>query len=368
MRETPDRTPCPAAWKGFLMTRGLRHVAVVVALGLVVAACSAAGGAAPSSPAATDSARPAPLASAPAASAPAAPVASTVPAASYPLTLVDDEGSKLTLPAAPARVVSLTPAVTETVFALGQGAKLVGRTSSDDYPAAAKKVAAVATYNGVEIEKVVALRPDLVIAGGNGLTPAKDIARMRSLGMPVLVVDPRSLDGVLADLRLVGQAIGAEAAADGLAEAAAARVAQIQAAAAGLGSRPRTFYEVDATKEIYGPARDSFLAQLIQLAGGDPVTSGDPSVWSISLERLVSANPQVIVLGDANYGTKPSDVKTRAGWGALSAVRDGAIRPIDDTIVTRPGPRIAEGLAALAQAIHPDLALPPAPSPAATTP
>ena len=174
--------------------------------------------------------------------------------------------------------------------------------------------------------------------------------------------------GVLVDLRLVGRAIGAEAAANGLADATAARVAQIRAAATGLGSSPRTFYEVDATKEIYGPARDSFLAQLIRDAGGDPVTSGDPSVWSISLERLVSADPQVIVLGDANYGTKPSDVKARAGWGTLSAVRSGAIRPIDDTIVTRPGPRIAEGLAALARAIHPDLTLPPAPSPAGATP
>ena len=135
------------------------------------------------------------------------------------------------------------------------------------------------------------------------------------------------------------------------------------AIAAAGGTRPRVFYELDATKEIYGPADDSFLTEMIELAGGDPITTGSPTVFSIPLERLLAADPQVIVLGDAAYGTTPEIVTARPGWGGMTAVTSGAIRPVNDVIVTRPGPRLVEGLRALALAIDPAASLPPAPSP-----
>ena len=91
----------------------------------------------------------------------------------------------------------------------------------------------------------------------------------------------------------------------------------------------------------------------------DPVTTADPQLFSIPLEQLVSADPEVIVLGDAAYGTCPDSVVTRAGWAGITAVRDGHVRPVDDIIVTRPGPRLGEGLAALALAIHPDADIAP---------
>ena len=135
-------------------------------------------------------------------------------------------------------------------------------------------------------------------------------------------------------------------------------------AAAG-GARPRVFYELDATKEIYGPADNSFLAEMIALAGGDPITTGSPTVFSIPLETLLAADPGVIVLGDAAYGTTPAIVAARPGWSGMTAVKDGAIRPVNDVVVTRAGPRLVEGLRALALAIYPAASLPPAPSPAA---
>jgi iron complex transport system substrate-binding protein len=96
------------------------------------------------------------------------------------------------------------------------------------------------------------------------------------------------------------------------------------------------------------------VADLVALAGGDPITTTDPAVFSIPLERLVSEDPEVIVLGDAAYGVCPTQVVTRAGWAGMTAVANGDIRPVDDIIVTRPGPRLGEGLAALALAIHPE--------------
>ncbi len=338
---------------------------------VAVAACSASASPSPAPSVASTGgvgpvvASPAPVSASPV---PASPSAAASPATSFPLTLTDDEGTSVTIPREPARVVSLSPAVTETVFALGRGSRLVGRTSSDDYPAAAASVPVVATFNGVETEKVVAQHPDLVIAGGNGLTPAKDIASMRRLGLLVVVVYAPTMNAVIGDIELVGRAIGAGTEADALGAQLTGRIDAIAQAANAAGSRPRTFYEVDATKQIFGPAKDSFVAQMVQLAGGDPITSDDPTVWSISLERLVAADPQVIVLGDAAYGTTAAAVTARPGWGVMSAVKAGAIRPVDDTIVTRPGPRIADGLAALAESIHPGLALPSAAaSPAAVS-
>jgi iron complex transport system substrate-binding protein len=99
---------------------------------------------------------------------------------------------------------------------------------------------------------------------------------------------------------------------------------------------------------------------MISLAGGDPITTGSPDKYDIPAERLLTADPQVILLGDAAYGVKPEDVAKRPGWSTMTAVKDGAIRPIDDTTITRPGPRLFSGLELLAAAIHPDLTIPSA--------
>jgi iron complex transport system substrate-binding protein len=193
-----------------------------------------------------------------------------------------------------------------------------------------------------------------VIAGGNGFNPPDAIAQLRRAGIPVLVVYAGDVNGVLDDIELVGDAVGEGPAARDLTASMRAGFDQVAAATQGLET-PRTFYELDATKDIFGPAKDSFIAQMIQLAGGTPITTDDPAVFSIPLEKLVAADPEVIVLGDAAYGTTPAIVARRPGWGSMTAVRNGAIRPADDVVVSRPGPRLVEGLVSLAIAIHPEL-------------
>lgn len=266
----------------------------------------------------------------------------------------------VTLAAAPQKVISLTPATTELMFALGAGDRLVGRTDYDDYPPESSSVPAVATFQGVEMEKVVNIGPDLVLAGGNNFTSQADIDKMRQLGFPVLVLYAKDVAGVLADISSVGQAVGEADAASQIDTAIQARIDEVSSAVAAL-PKPRTFYEIGNDPELYGPAPDSFVADEVTLAGGNPITTTDPSVFSIPLERLVAQDPEVIVLGDAAYGVCPDQVASRAGWKQITAVKNGAIVPVDDTIVTRPGPRIGDGLAALALAIHPDaLITPPA--------
>ena len=345
MRPLSQRTPSERSGKGLI------HVAVALLLLGCQSTSVGSPSTAPTAPTApTPSSRPSIPATAP-------PTATGT--ADFPLTLTDDEGTTLTLPSAPRRLVSFTPAVTELLFALGKGDRVLGGTEYDDYPPEAADLPVVVTFDGgVLIEKVVDLEPDLVIAGGNNFTPPDDIARLRDLGVPVLVVYAPDFDGVLEDIRLVGRAVGSEGAAEQVVGAIADRVDEVTTAVAGL-DRPRVFYEIGSEPEIYGPAPQSFVADMVNLAGGDPITTADPAVFSISLERLVDLDPEVVILGDAAYGVCPTSVAIRAGWQGITAVRDGSVRPVDDIIVTRPGPRVGEGLAALTLAIHPEAGIEP---------
>ena len=315
----------------------------LVLAGLLAACASAPATGTPSSPP-----------TAPATMASASASASEAPA--YPLTLTDDAGRDVTLPDEPARIVSLAPSNTEIVCALDACDRLVGVTDFDDYPAEVTEIEKVVTMAEVDLEAVVAAEPDLVLAAGNELTATSVIDQLTELGLPVVVLYPESLDEIAADIQLVGAAIGRDEAADALVEEMDARILAVEEAVADL-ERPRTFYEVSVFEgTIYTAGEGSFLASLIETAGGEPIT-GDSLSTSIELEDLVASDPQLILLGDATYDPTitPESVAQRPGWETMTAVADGRVVAVtDDVVITRPGPRIVDGLEALARAIHPD--------------
>lgn len=287
-----------------------------------------------------------------------APPETGTPAAAFPVTLTDDEGTAVTLDAEPQRIVTMTPAATETLFALGIGDRVVGKVEDFSlYPPEAAAVPDVAAFNSVDVERIVGLNVDLVVAGGNNFNPPDAIARLRTLGIPVLVTYAADVETALTDIALIG-------AATGRADEATEIVATIQdafdrvAAASASLSRPRVFYELDASNGYFGPAPDSFIAEMIAIAGGEPLTSGTPGSYEIQPESIVAFDPEVILLGDAAYGVTVEQVGARPGWSGIKAVVDQAIRPVDDVVITRPGPRLGAGLLSLVQAIHPDLVLP----------
>lgn len=275
----------------------------------------------------------------------------------YPLTLSDDAGRQVTITAAPTRIVSLAPSNTEIICALGACDDLVGVTDFDDYPAQVADVTDVVVGAVVDVEKVVAADPELIVAAGNGLTPTTVIDQLTDLGYPVLSLYPHDLAGVYDDISLVGDAIDARGVADDLVTSLQARADTVATAVAGA-DRPRTFYEVGVFEgSIYTAGKDSFLASLVSLAGGEPIT-GDPASTAIQLEDLIAADPELILLGDAAYDATitAESVTARAGWGDMTAVKKGhVVVVLDDVVITRPGPRIVDGLEALAKAIHPEL-------------
>ncbi|MBI2776048.1 MAG: ABC transporter substrate-binding protein [Chloroflexi bacterium] len=323
---------------------------LLIVLVMVLAACS---------PASTTSGPVATPTVAPASATVARPTATPAPA--FPLTLADDEGTAVTIESEPQVIVSLTPAATETLFALGVGDRIAGK--SQDvllYPPEAGPIPEVATFDGVDVERIVGMEPDLVVAGGNFFTSPDAIKQLRDLGLPVLVTYAATVDGAFSDIELLGAAIGRLDAATTMTATMRKAFADVEAAVANA-PRPRVFYELDATGAIYGPADNSFLAAMIKLAGGDPITTGSPVKYDIPIEQLIAADPELILLADAAYGATPELVAARPGWDVMTAVKtEGAIRPIDDTTVTRPGPRLFLGLELLARTIHPELTIPEA--------
>lgn len=271
----------------------------------------------------------------------------------FPVSIVDDAKRTVRLDRAPQKIISLAPSNTEILFALGLGSRVVGVTDFCDYPAEAK---AVAKIGGVKpsLEKIVSLSPDLILAiGGN----AELVTRLEELKLVVAVLDPKDVAGVLKDIDLVGRATGATAESAKLGADMKARMDAVTAKAQ-TAARPRVFYELDATDPAkpYTAGPGSWHDQLIGLAGGSNVAASAKSQWvQFSLEELLKADPQVVLLGDAAFGATVEAVKKRTGWADLSASKAGAVFAIDDNLISRPGPRLAAGLETLAKLIHPEL-------------
>jgi iron complex transport system substrate-binding protein len=257
-----------------------------------------------------------------------------------------------------ARIISLAPSNTEILFALGAGAQVVGRDDHSDYPADAKTIASIgSTFGKINAEAVVSLKPDLVLAAGT--TTPEQIQTLTDLGLMVYRVDnPKDFDGLYSNLYIVGALTGRGKEAAALANALRQRVSAVEGKVAGAAA-PTVFYEMDATEPAKpwtaGPG--SFVDMLVTKAGGKNIGGSLlTQEWAqLSAEEIIVQNPEIILLGSASYGTTLESVKQRAGWQKIAAVRNNAVYPVDDIIVTRPGPRLVDALEMLAKLLHPDL-------------
>ncbi|HZP89432.1 MAG TPA: helical backbone metal receptor [Actinomycetota bacterium] len=273
---------------------------------------------------------------------------------SFPLTMRDDDGVSVTLQAPPRRIITFAPSATEIVFALGLGDRLVGVSGPyDDYPPAAKRIQEVGGAGdfGVDpnIEKVVALRPDLflTIEGGDQWK-----ARLRSLGVPVFTINSTSLDDTFHDIETVGRLTGAEDAARALVGRLRARDESIEARIAGQPPVSCFFEVYYPPLTTVGP--HTFIADLLRRAGCRSVSDrakSDYPQWSV--DDLVREAPEVYLVSSES-GASAAAVARRPGFDAIAAVARGNVRVIDSDLVSRPGPRIVDGLRALARALHPD--------------
>jgi iron complex transport system substrate-binding protein len=286
-----------------------------------------------------------------------APTEAATAAHSFPMSLTDGLGRKVDLAQAPQRIVSLAPSNTEILFAVGAGDQVVGRDQFSDFPEAAKKATDIgSTFQDLNTELIVSLKPDLVLAAE--INPPEQVKTLEALGLTVYYLkNPHTLEELYQKLQIVAQMTGHDPDAAALIEALKQRVAAVDEKLASINSRPSVFYELDSTDPAkpYTSGKDTFITLLIERAGGHNIAAELDSYPQMSLEQIVAADPNFIVLGDSMWGVTPEAVAERPGWKALSAVKNGMVVPFDDNLVSRPGPRLVDGLEELAKLLHPEL-------------
>jgi ABC-type Fe3+-hydroxamate transport system substrate-binding protein len=251
-------------------------------------------------------------------------------------------------PSASVRVISLAPSLTEIAYAAGCGDKLVGDTTFDDYPAAARSLPHVADLVTVDLERVSALAPTVVLALHDQEHEAAPIASL--LHMRVEFLPNRNLNDLFQDVSQVGSACGTQTQARKLAKSLHAELGQLSRSAAAYHDHPKVFFLLDFPG--YTAGKYSFLDDLIRLAGGVNVAGNIAQPYpNVSAEWLLEANPDVIIVArEAQFGP---DVIARQPWRSLHAVQTGRIiRPPSDDIIERNGPRVVDGLAWLINALH----------------
>ncbi len=269
-------------------------------------------------------------------------------------TLIDQTGRTVEVPDAPQRVVSLAPSITEIVFALGQEQRLSGVTTYSNFPPAAARLPKVGSYVRLDLERIIALRPDLCIAVKDG-NPKATVDRLEALGVAVYALDPRSVPTVIQAVLAMGTVLDAEERAEGLARDMRFRIEQVTARLAGVGHRPRVFFQI-GDAPIVSVGTHTFAHELIGLAGGSNVTAGPAAYPRYSREQVLALAPEVIVI--SSMDRSGSIEQTRREWGrwpGVPAVRDGRIHLVDSDLFDRPSPRLVEGLEQLARFIHPEI-------------
>ena len=274
------------------------------------------------------------------------------------ITLTDGLGREVKLASPAHKIISLAPSNTEILFAIGAGSQVVGRDKYSDYPDAAKSVIDIGdTFKDLNTEQIVSLHPDLVLAAE--INAPEQVKTLEGLGLTVYYLkNPTTLEEMYGNIETVAKLTGHEADATTLIASLKARVAAVDAKIATATTKPTVFWELDATDPAkpYTIGSGTFIDLLIQRAGGTNAAGTLKDQYpQVSLEQVVAWNPAFIVLSDAVYGVTAAAVKARPGWGKLNAVKAGNVVPVDDNLFSRPGPRLVDGLEALAKLLHPEL-------------
>jgi ABC-type Fe3+-hydroxamate transport system substrate-binding protein len=270
-------------------------------------------------------------------------------AANHPVT--DETGRKIDVPDRPERLVSLAPSVTETLYALGLGDKIVGDTDYCDYPTEASRKPHVGAVLNPSVERIVALRPDLVIgsAEANRRETAEQLAR---LGIPLYGVSDHAMIDVLKSIRDLGALLGCRDRAEALATGLEQRIRTVEKRVA-AAPKPRVLF-VTWYEPLITVGRRNFIADVIRRAGGTPITDDLSGEWPrLSLEAVLERDPDVILVPQSQSFSPTLDkFRQLPGWRDLRAVKAGKVYWVPDTII-HPSPRLVDALEAVARVLHP---------------
>lgn len=272
------------------------------------------------------------------------------------MVVEDDSGRKVEIARAPARIVSLAPAHTETLYALGLGDRVVGADTYSDYPTAVKGKAVLNCWPKPPTEQILALKPDVIVV----FTQGDDFLReMDTLRIPTVKIFPTSYQEAVEGIRTLGRVAGAPEKSEALIAEMEGRVHAIEEKVKGAKPKP-VMLELDAVDPArpYVAGGAGVYGDLLRRAGARNIFEDlkAPAV-QVSAEQVLSRNPEVILLGDAKAPVQPQQpelVRSRPGWDRIAAVKSGKVYKVYSERITRPGLRLAEGLEEMARLIHPD--------------
>jgi iron complex transport system substrate-binding protein len=278
--------------------------------------------------------------------------------------LVDDHGYKTSLTAYPEKIISVAPSCTEILYAIGAGDKVVGVTTYDDYPydfaawIASGNMSSVGDFTSPNMEVIISLDPDLILASGG--VQEDDVNTLRDYGYKVSVLDPTSVDGILNNIELVGNATGKQAEAAALISNLTSRINAVAETVVNA-TKPEVYYETYyETTSSWTIGAEAWQNELVEKAGGTNIFGDQPTdYYQYQVEALIDRNPDVIVLPAEGMGTGTQaaleDVKKRPGWDTMNAVQNDRIYQINPNIIERAGPRVVDAIEQMAEFFHPEL-------------
>lgn len=275
-------------------------------------------------------------------------------ATSVAKTIIDQLGRNVAVPDKPQRVVSLAPSITEIVFALDQGHRLQGVTTYSDFPPEAVKLPKVGSYVHLDLEKIVALKPDLCIAIKDG-NPRVIAQRLESLKIPVYAVDPNNLETIMKTVLEIGTLLNAKGRANQLVQNMDLRIQKVKSLVAKTTHRPRVFLQIGVSP-IVSAGTHTFIHELIVIAGGTNLSAGPIPYPRFSREKVLALSPEIIIITSMARSAVFEKVKAEwEKWPNMPAVRNQRIYVEDSNFFDRPTPRLVDGLELLIRLIHPEL-------------
>jgi len=269
-------------------------------------------------------------------------------------TVLDQLGRTIEMPETPKRVVSLAPSLTEIVYFIGREDLLVGVSRFSDYPEAAQTLPKVGSYVQPDLERIVALEPDLCIAIKDG-NPKAVVDRLENLGIPVYAVNPQSLDTIIETIRTLGNLLNTEPHSETLAAGLARRIARIDETVGRVSVRPGLFFQIGMAP-IVSAGAGTFINEIIERAGGRNLAAGTTGYPRFSLEQVLGLAPDVIIITSMARDEIAEQARNEwLAWKEIPASRDNRVYILESSLFNRPSPRLVDGLENLARLIHPEL-------------
>jgi len=264
----------------------------------------------------------------------------------------DQVGRMVPVPVHPRRIVSLIPSLTEIVYALGRGGLLVGATKYAKEPPAAAELPRVGTYLHLDVERIVALKPDLCLGVRDG-NPEHLISRIETMGIPVFALDPRTLPEIVESVVMLGELLDARQKAAQIAGEMEAKIAAVDDRVRQVANRPGVFFLIDASPMV-SAGSGTFIDRVITRAGGRNLAAGPVSYPRFSWEDILALQPEVVIIASMAGGYTEKQLKAEwQKWPGIPAVQNNRIHVVDASLFDRPVPRLIDGLVELADIFHP---------------